>query len=172
MKHDALRLLAVAVLPVLCRWLSMKVPTHSTDSAAAGCTVSTFFALILYRRVVGTRVIGVLCMLGLCWDQCVSDDLVTWKHLPPVVVTTPGWYKADGCFSSGWRGNYVVQLGSAGEPLLATVVLLPGFSLAGWLELLRTSSTFCWSALLMITCAVRARLCFTLLVPWTVMLHS
>ncbi|WIA42006.1 hypothetical protein OEZ86_009303 [Tetradesmus obliquus] len=36
---------------------------------------------------------------GLCWDHLVSDDLVSWKHLPPAVIPTPGWFDADGCFS-------------------------------------------------------------------------
>lgn len=40
---------------------------------------------------------------GLCWDHLVSDDLVSWKHLPPAVIPTRGWFDADGCFSGGLR---------------------------------------------------------------------
>jgi sucrose-6-phosphate hydrolase SacC (GH32 family) len=38
-------------------------------------------------------------MPGLWRDHLVSNDLVTWKHLPPAIIPTPGWYDADGCFS-------------------------------------------------------------------------
>jgi hypothetical protein len=40
---------------------------------------------------------------GLCWAHCVSDDLVTWRALPPAVVPSPGWYDADGAFSGALR---------------------------------------------------------------------
>lgn len=36
---------------------------------------------------------------GLCWAHSVSDDLVTWRNLPPAVMPTPGGLDADGCFS-------------------------------------------------------------------------
>lgn len=40
---------------------------------------------------------------SLTWSHCVSDDLVTWRALPPAVAPTPGWFDANGCFSGGLR---------------------------------------------------------------------
>jgi len=36
---------------------------------------------------------------GLAWGHAVSADLITWRHLPPALLPTPGFLDADGCFS-------------------------------------------------------------------------
>ena len=36
---------------------------------------------------------------GIVWGHAVSDDMVTWRHLPPALAPTPGGPDADGCFS-------------------------------------------------------------------------
>jgi len=36
---------------------------------------------------------------GIVWGHAVSDDMVTWRHLPPALAPSPGGPDADGCFS-------------------------------------------------------------------------
>ncbi len=42
---------------------------------------------------------GCVWSFGLLWGHAVSKDCVTWEHLPPAVVPTPGSVDADGAFS-------------------------------------------------------------------------
>lgn len=46
------------------------------------------------------------------WGHVVSSDLISWEHLPPALVPTPGWVDADGCFS----GCCVID--SSGRPMI------------------------------------------------------
>jgi hypothetical protein len=67
------------------------------------CIFTLFYCLMYCRYHLFYQHLRSSCQWywGLCWDHLVSDDLVTWKHLPPAVVPSPGWYDADGCFSGG-----------------------------------------------------------------------
>lgn len=47
------------------------------------------------------------------WDHCVSNDLVTWARLPPILLPSSGGLDADGCFT----GNIHVHPGT-GVPML------------------------------------------------------
>ena len=49
---------------------------------------------------------------GIVWGHAVSEDMVTWHHLPPALVPSPGGHDADGCFSG------CAVIGSDGLPVL------------------------------------------------------
>lgn len=49
---------------------------------------------------------------GIVWGHAVSEDLATWRHLPPALVPTPGWVDADGCFSG------CCTIDASGRPVL------------------------------------------------------
>ena len=36
---------------------------------------------------------------GLCWGHAVSQDLVTWEHMPDALTPSKGQLDADGCFT-------------------------------------------------------------------------
>ena len=49
---------------------------------------------------------------GIVWGHAVSEDMVTWHHLPPALVPSPGGHDADGCFSG------CAAIGADGLPVL------------------------------------------------------
>jgi hypothetical protein len=70
-------------------------PAHGTCPAITSLLPSLLPSLHLFFIMPPARLPRLLQV----WGHAVSTDLVTWEHLPPALVPTPGWVDADGCFS-------------------------------------------------------------------------